>query len=130
MTIPLREYTDVDLNFNAHPISGNLIFLRNEQAIKQSIKNLIFMSYYDRPFRPDMGCGAYYMLFEPNTIITQRRIKSEIERVLTKYEPRISIVEIRVVSTQDEQGYDITITFEIVNRLDPLTVDFFLKRVR
>ena len=125
-----RPYADLDLRLKRHPLKGDIIPLKDLDAIKQSVKNLILTSKQERLFQPWLGCGINDLLFEPADKITISSIKSEIMRVIDKYEPRVKITAIDIEDESDVNSYKITIGFQIVNLVEETTVEFYLERVR
>lgn len=130
MTIPVRQYSDIDMVFSPSILTGDVKPISNNDAIKQSLKNLVLLGFYDRPYRPYLGSGVNHMLFQPNIPITKHKIKSEIERVITEYETRVELISVTVDTESSDESYRITIEYYIENELEPLKVDFFLERVR
>ena len=125
-----REYRDLDLNLIPHPVTGDVNILKESEAVKRSIRNLVFTNFYERFFRRDVGSGVVQLLFEPLTVISQRLIQTAIEDVIRNYEPRAEIISVDVRASVDENGYEASILFYIVNQIEPIQVDLFLKRVR
>lgn len=130
MPTPIREYKDLNLGFQAHPLTGDIGKLESIAAVKRSIKNLIFTDYFEVPFRPGKGSGITQMLFEPMSNITKYKIKSSIERVISTFEPRAKLLSVIVDAQPDYNRYEASITFEVENIIEPITLDLFLERVR
>jgi phage baseplate assembly protein W len=126
----IREYKDIDLDFQAHPITGDISKKVGKDAIIQSMFSLLQTGKYERLMQPDIYSGLRTHLFEPLDSITSSAIHNEIEAVINKYEPRVNLVEVNVTPDFDNNGYSVSITFFIVNRADPITIDFFLERIR
>jgi hypothetical protein len=125
-----RTFTDLDLNFIAHPITHDVTRRYDEQAIKQSLKNLIMTLNYERPFHPEIGSQVMQLLFEPVSPITQHMLEAAIRDTITNFEPRVNVIRTDVRFNNDNQTVYIAITFTIVNTEKPLTVDFTLQRTR
>lgn len=124
-----RKFVDFNVAFEPHPITGDIIKVTDEQAIKQSLKNLIFTNFYEAPFQPLKGSGLRNMLFEPTTQFTADRIKNAITDLIDKYEPRVNIVSLQIL-VRDEQSYHVMMTYGIVNTIEPITLNFLLQRIR
>lgn len=124
------RYSDLDLNFNAHPVKGDINKHYDEMAIINSVKNLILTNHYDRLFNPDIGSNIRKLLFEQMDVITSTAIQREIEQTILNFEPRVSIISVSVVANFDNNVYDVSLTFNIVNRMEPITINFLLERVR
>lgn len=130
MSLITRKYSDFNLDFTAHPVTGDITKKLNENAIAQSIRNLLLTSHYERPFKPQLGSNVKKFLFEPIDNITTSLIQDSIFETLRNYEPRITIQEVVATPNYDEQRYDVNITFFVENSVEPLTINFFLERVR
>lgn len=130
MSLIARKFSDFDLDFTAHPVTKDLSKKLNENAIAQSIRNLLLTAHYERPFKPDLGSNLRKFLFEPIDNVTTSLIQDAIFLTLKNYEPRIEIQEIIASPNYDENRYDITMSFFVKNTTEPLTITFFLERVR
>ena len=130
MSLITRKYSDFNLDFTAHPVTGDITKKLNENSIAQSIRNLLLTSHYERPFKPQLGSNVKKFLFEPIDNITTSLIQDSIFETLRNYEPRITIQEVVATPNYDEQRYDVNITFFVKNSIEPLTINFFLERVR
>jgi len=126
----VRTFTDLDLNFNLHPTTKDVNKFRNENAVINSVKNLILTNHYERPFQPDLGSNLKRMLFEPVDNATAALLEREISETIENYEPRVQLKDVSAEGFPDENGYKVEITFYLINNPDPVTVDFFLERVR
>jgi phage baseplate assembly protein W len=125
-----REYKDLDLNFTAHPVSGDIAKVEDEDAVKRSIRNLILTNHYERPFQPDLGSNVLHTLFEPMNRITQYRLRTEIEDLINFREPRADLLQVKVESNYDDNRYEVTIVFMVQDQMEPLQLQIFLQRVR
>lgn len=125
-----HDYSDLDLDFMAHPATGDIVRKTGEDAIKRSIRNLVLSNYYERPFRSYIGSNVQKLLFDNMNALTETYLKDAIHEVITLYEPRVRIYEIIVAVSQDNNGYDVRLTFVIVNKNIPVTINLFLERIR
>lgn len=130
MSVTRRKFTDLDLNFTAHPVTGDIVKTKDINAIISSMKNLLFTNFYERPFNPRIGSNLRRLLFEPIDVFTTNSIADDIRNTIDNYEPRVDIEVISVDPDYDNNAYDVSITFFIVNDPDPITLNFFLERVR
>ena len=125
-----RLFTDLDLNFTAHPVTKDITRRYDESAIKASVRNLLLTRNFERPFHSEIGSPIRALLFElPGpmfTIMMQRAIVD----VITNFEPRIEIIDVRVIDASDNNAVYITLEFKIVNTERPLTLDLTLERTR
>tara|TARA_B100000927_G_C16224765_1_gene372930 strand:+ start:51 stop:473 length:423 start_codon:yes stop_codon:yes gene_type:complete len=122
-------YTDFDLNFKAHPITGDISIKRDTDAIKRSVKNIILTNKYERPFKPNFGTGVRDLLFELNTSRQIRKMQKKMQEMIETFEPRVSGVSVDVRRQDDNQLY-ITVYYNIKNGLQNQTTDFTVTRVR
>jgi len=125
-----REWRDLDLNFNIHPIRKDINKHRAEFAVINSIKNLILTNHYEIPFQPEIGCNIRKLLFEPLDMITASLIDREIVETINNFEPRANVTKISVSPDFDNNGFKVELLFQIINRTDPISIKFFLERVR
>lgn len=125
-----RTYRDLDLSFNIHPVKKDISKHLNEYAVINSVKNLISTNFFERPFRPQIGSGLRNLLFENVDPIISAQIERAIQETITNYEPRVEISEIFATAYPDENRYNITMTFFVISNPNPITIDFFLERIR
>jgi phage baseplate assembly protein W len=125
-----RTYSDLDLNFTKHPIRKDVTTLTAERAVIGSVKNLILTNHYERPFQPDLGSNLRRMLFENMDSIQAASIEREITEVIDNYEPRARVTRVSANPKYDDNGYEVEMTFFIQNLTAPVTINFFLERIR
>ena len=125
-----RNYSDLNLSFIRHPVTGDVSRLTGIEAVKRAIRNLVLTSNYERPYQPGLGSGVASALFENITLATKHQLETSIEDVIRNYEPRAKILRIRVEPNPDNNQLTATITFEVLNMLEPVTIDVILERVR
>ena len=124
------DFKDLDLDFIAHPTTGDITKKVGVEAIKRSVRNLVLTNFYDRPFRSYLGSGAQKMLFDNMNPLTANFLSDAIKEVITNYEPRVVVENVVVNMVPDENGYVATITFKIVNNDQPVSFNLFLERLR
>ena len=125
-----RKWTDLDLDFIAHPVTKDIIFKTDVEAVKRSVRNLILTNKYERPFQPDIDGGVTRHLFQLSTPHTKHDVKGAIENCIANFEPRASVISVIVGGDLDKNGFDVTINFRVVNTPDPVTIELFLERLR
>lgn len=125
-----RTYTDLDLNFTAHPVTGDIAKRKGVAAIIGSLRNLLLTSHYERLFQPQIGSNLNKILFEPIDNLSSVTLADEIRLTVSNYEPRVSLQAVDVVPDFDGQKYDVTLTFFMINNPEPITISLFLERVR
>ena len=125
-----RTFSDLDLNFTKHPVRDDVNILTAERAVINSVKNLILTNHYERPFQPDLGSNIRRLLFENADSITASLLEREIQQTIENFEPRARVKDIKVIAKFDENGFQVELTFYIVNVTAPITINFFLERIR
>jgi len=124
-------FKDLSVTFKKHPVTDDLVTVKNNAAISQAIKNLLLTNRGERPFQPQIGSGIHDLLFEPLDYGTASMIKSEITATLSQFEPRIDILNIMCYINDADNGFDIELQYAIKGRDDrPVAVEFFLERTR
>lgn len=126
-----QKFKDFNIGFKPHPVTEDLMVVKDAADIKQSIKNLLLTRKGERLFNVDIGTSLTDLLFEPVDYGTADTIRDEIKVVLNNYERRISILELTVGINFNENGYDIGLVYEVIGRSDlPVNIDFFLESTR
>jgi phage baseplate assembly protein W len=130
MALENRTYKDLDLNFRAHPITKDVVKRTGNASIIGALRNLILTNTYEKPFQPTFGSRVRGLLFEDVSFVTANLLQSEIQETIQRFEPRVSVDAIRVQANPEQNRYDITLRFFINNLQAPVTVNFFLEKVR
>ena len=125
-----KRWADFDLDFAAHPNTGELSMKYDADAIIKSVRNLILTNHYERAFHPELGSNLMKQLFEPMTFATALRIKGAIAETLNNFEPRVTVNELQVEAREEENGYMIFLRFFIINEETERVSTFFLERNR
>jgi phage baseplate assembly protein W len=125
-----RTYKDLDLLFNIHPVKKDINKHTAEMAVINSVKNLILTNHYERLFQPDLGSNVNKILFENMDAVTASTLEREIIQVINNFEPRVTIYKVVVKADYDNNGFSIDMEFLINNQTEPVTITFFLERVR
>jgi phage baseplate assembly protein W len=129
------DYSDLDLDFIPHPTTGDVVKKKGIDAIKRSVRNLILTNFYDRPFQSYIGSNAQKILFDNINPLTAIFLKDAVIEVISNYEPRVKLFEdenrgVIVQVDPDNNGYRVQITFTVINRGEPATINLFLERLR
>jgi phage baseplate assembly protein W len=124
------DYSDLDLDFIPHPTTKDVVRKIGADAVKRSVRNLILTNYYDKPFRPGIGSNVPKLLFENANPLIENFLRDAIANVLGNFEPRIRVVDIRINFDFDNNGYNVTLSYIILNREEPITTSIFLERIR
>jgi phage baseplate assembly protein W len=125
-----RSFKDLDLNFTIHPIRKDINTHKNEYAIINSVKNLVLTNHYERPFQPEIGSNIRRLLFENVDTVTAAQIEREIVETISNFEPRVQVSKVTVVASPDENGFKVNLEFFVINNANPITINFFLERIR
>ena len=127
----VKQYSDLDLFFGKKAASNDINKVNDIQAVKRSVRNLILLNHYEKPFHPEIGSGVRDILFENMTPTTAHILTRKIEMVIENFEPRARLISVRASPNLDRNEYECTISFYVVNaptELVDLTV--FLERLR
>lgn len=124
------EYSDINLDFHPHPVSGDLVPLTNAEAVKRSVRNILFTGKNERLFNPEFGANLRQLLFEPITPASELQIKLYITNAIRFFEPRINIIELRVKASVDEYQYNVYFAFSIDGLSQQVEYTTALERLR
>ena len=126
-----RSFKDISLSFEPHPITKDLPVLKNANAIRRSVRNLVQTIPGERFFNPILGASVYDSLFDLMDFGTSNLIEQEIVTTLRNFEPRVNNVRVRVSARPDQNNFDVTIFFDIVGAaLPPQEFSFILEATR
>jgi len=125
-----RTFSDLDLNFTAHPVTKDISRKYDEEAIKAAVKNLVLTQNYERPFHSEIGSQIRGLLFEPATPMLNIMLKRAISDTIINFEPRVKLDEVLVTVSPDNNEVYVSIYFTIINTVRPLQVDLILTRTR
>jgi phage baseplate assembly protein W len=125
-----RTYIDIDLNFTKHPVTGDISMKYDAAAIKASVKNLVMTAHYERRFHSEIGSDVPNLMFELMGPAHAFRLKKTIEDVINNFEPRVDLINVSVVYSDDLNTVNVTILFRIKNTETTLSVDVPLERTR
>ena len=127
-----RAFKDINLSFKRHPVTNDVLTIRNEDAIKRSVRNIIFTILGEKPFEPNFGSVINDTLFDLSTNLNEIRISDEIKQSLLNYEPRIDNIEVTTSIYPDSNEVNCTVQYDIVGIPAPtqeVDVLFFPARV-
>ena len=125
-----RSFKDLDLNFTIHPVKKDINTHKNEYAITNAVKNLILTNHYARPYQPEIGSNIRRLLFENVDPITGAQIEREITETIDNFEPRVQTSKVTVSPDPDNNGFKVELEFFVINNPNPITINFFLERIR
>ena len=126
----VRTFRDLNLDFTRNTVTNDVVKIEDVEAIKRSVRNLVNTNFYERPFHPELGCGARQLLFEPFTPVTSIFLRRKIEEVITNYEPRVRLDQVIVTESPDRNAIEVRVVFYCMNIANPVTVLTTLQRIR
>lgn len=125
-----RIFSDIDLNFTAHPVTKDIVRRFDENAIKASLKNLVLTANYERPFHSEIGSPIRALLFETPTPLVTSALRKALLEMIAAFEPRVEVIELLVNFRPDSNDLMVSILFKIINTERPITLDLVLERTR
>ena len=125
------SFKDLNITFKKHPVTNDVVVSRDASAIKQAIVSLLLTNKGERLMNPKYGSDIRSYLFEPLDYGTAAQIKANIRSTIDRFEPRISISDLKCLPNFNDNGFDVEMTY-IIRGSDepPVTVDIFLERTR
>lgn len=126
-----RSFKDIDLSFEPNPVTGDLAIIKNEGAIRRSVRNLVETNKFERFFNPTIGSNIGDLLFDFVDIGSAAAVRKEVELAISNYEPRVENVQVDVEPLPDENSFNITVVFDIIGQSTPTqTFSFILEATR
>ena len=127
----VRQYVDLDLFFGKKTSNRDISDVTDIQAVKRSIRNLVLLNSFEKPFHPEIASGVRDMLFELMTPVTAALLARQVQDVIENFEPRARLVGVRAIPDYDKNSYSVTIEFYVVNTPTELVdLTIFLERLR
>lgn len=126
----LELWSDIATSFVFHPLTGDVARVTNEEAVKQSVRNLVLTAVGERPFS-DTGSKVNAVLFDHVDDINSELLVTTIQNTIRNWEDdRVVLEEVEVAARPELNRYHIRIVFSLTNRADPISLDMVLRRVR
>ena len=125
-----RIYKDLNLDFQQNTATKDIQKITDVESVKRSVRNLINLNHYEKPFHPEIGSNLRGMLFENISPQMTHFIGKQIELLIKNYEPRCRLVQVRNLPDLDRNGYFVSINFYVQNHPTPVIVESFLERLR
>ena len=125
-----RIFSDLNLDFLQNTATKDIQKIEDVDAVKRSVRNLINLNHYEKPFHPEIGSNLRAMLFELFSPQMNHAISKEIDLLIRNYEPRCRLVQLNVQPDVDRNGYRASISFFVVNHPERVEVETFLERLR
>ena len=127
----VRQYADLDLFFGKKSSNSDISEVTDVQAVKRSIRNLVLLNTYEKPFHPEISSGVRDMLFELMTPVSAAILARKVQDVIENFEPRARLVGVRSIPDYDRNSYTVSIEFYVVNTPTELVdLTIFLERLR
>jgi len=126
----VKIYKDLNLDFQQNTATKDIQKITDVESVKRSVRNLINLNYYEKPFHPEIGSNLRGLLFENITAQISHYMGKQIELLIKNYEPRCRMVEVVNRPDMDRNGYSVSVSFYVVNTPDPIQVETFLERLR
>lgn len=123
-----KKYSDLDLFFSAHPITGDVTKRTDSDAIRRSVRNIVECNKYERPFKPNFGCSVRDRLFTLDTDRRINRLKSDIIKQVESLEPRVNNVQVEMSS--ENNSLNVVVYYTIKNGYRNDKVNLNIRRVR
>ena len=111
----VRQYSDLDLFFGRKTSNNDVSKITDVQAVKRSIRNLVLLNTYEKPFHPEISSGVRGMLFENMTPITANILARKVEDVINNFEPRARLISVTAIPDLDRNAYEVAVQFYVVN---------------
>ena len=126
-----QGFKDVSMTFQSNPLNGDLIGLKNENAIARSVKNIVFTLPGEKIFNPNFGSNITRTLFENVDDISASIIVDEIRESIINYEPRVELIDVQAFPDYDNNTFDVVIIYEIIGADVPAQqLQFVLQQTR
>ena len=125
-----RNFRDLNLDFTAHPVTGDVARVKDTTSVKRGIKNVLMTQNGERLFNPEFGSGIRNLLFEQMTDLTAQRLESEVRSAITSWEDRAELLAIIVTPEEEYNRYRVAVTFRVINELKEQEMEVFLQRER
>ena len=124
-----RSFTDLSVSFNKNPITDDLVMVKDEAAVTQSIKNLILTKFGEKLMNPSIGSDVYNMLFEPLDAFSAMELRDKILNTITNFEPRVDVLDMTVSATEDSDDLiSVQMTYRIIGEPKIIQSQFILER--
>ena len=124
-----KPYSDLDVSL-ARDVTNDIAPLKDIDAVKAAVKNLVLTSFGERPFQPNLGSAIKSLLFEPADRISIAILRKSIVDVLRKNEPRIDSITIEVKDESENNRYMVDLGFRVISLNQEVDISFYLQRVR
>jgi len=125
-----KTYKDLDLDFTPHPVTGDIVQVKDSNSVKRGIKNILLTENQERLFQPEIGSGLKNLLFEQMSDLTTQILEDEVRAAIEAWEGRAEIIELVVTPEEEYNRYRVAVSFRIINTLEEQQLEVFLQRER
>lgn len=123
-------YADFKKDLQISPLSKDLTLLKNEDAINDSLRNLLLTDKGERLMQPNLGSNIRRSLFDLMTPASLKVLEEQVKETINNHEPRVTLIDVTIVGLFDQNTVQITVKYYTVNKQEPVSVDIFLERTR
>jgi len=125
-----KTYKDLDLDFTPHPVTGDIVQVKDSNSVKRGIRNILLTENQERLFQPEVGSGIKNLLFEQMSDLTTQILEDEVRSAIEAWEGRAEIIELAVTPEEEYNRYRVAVSFRIINTLEEQQLEVFLQRER
>tara|TARA_Y200000002_G_scaffold249930_1_gene207065 strand:- start:1688 stop:2176 length:489 start_codon:yes stop_codon:yes gene_type:complete len=125
-----KGWADLDLSLPLHPYTKDIVTLKDDTAIRNSVKNLLLTNFYERPFNKNIGANLRGLLFEPADVLTEISLRENISKTIQKHEQRVEVKDIEIINEEENNSYRISVNFLIKEFDTDQSVEIVLRRLR
>ncbi len=125
-----NEYQDLDFDFTANPITGDVAKVKNVTSVKRGINNILLTENSERLFQPEVGSGLKNLLFEPMTNLTAQLLEDEVRSAIDAWEDRAQVININVIAEEEYNRYRVAVVFRLMTDTTEQQTEVLLSRER
>ncbi len=125
-----NQYQDLDFDFTANPITGDVAKVKDATSVKRGIRSILLTENNERLFQPEVGSGLKNLLFEPMTNLTAQLLEDEVRSAIESWENRAQIISINVIPEEEYNRYRVAVIFRIMNNPEEQQTEVLLSRER
>tara|TARA_B100000214_G_scaffold250207_1_gene183858 strand:- start:630 stop:1022 length:393 start_codon:yes stop_codon:yes gene_type:complete len=125
-----KSFSDLDIDFTANPVTGDVVKVKDANSVKRGIKNILLTENTERLFQPQIGSGLKNLLFEQMTDITTQLLEDEVRSAIDAWEERATVLSLVVTAEEELNRYRVAVTFRTNNILEEQNLEVYLQRER
>ena len=125
-----KSFSDLDIDFTANPVTGDVVKVKDANSVKRGIKNILLTENTERLFQPQIGSGLKNLLFEQMTDITTQLLEDEVRSAIDAWEERATVISLVVTAEEELNRYRVAVTFRTNNILEEQNLEVYLQRER